>query len=305
MKIAITGSRGMIGSALVEFFSKEGHTVTRIVRDPAFKDPDHLVIAWNPGKKEINSQALDQQDVVIHLAGENIGASRWTSKRKEEIRNSRIQGTSFLCETLAVSKSRPKVLFSASAIGYYGKRNDAAPLEETSPSPSGFLPELCQGWEEATRPASRSGIRVINMRFGIVLSPKGGALAKMLPVFRLGLGGKVGDGRQVMSWIALDEIPWVILYLVDRESISGPVNFVSPRAVSNTEFTQILGRVLNRPAIFPLPAFMVKTIFGEMGEELLLGGGNIISKKLEEAGYAFSYPDLEHALRHLLNRLSL
>ena len=295
----------MIGSALVECFAKEGHIVTRIVRNFASKVPGQPSIVWNPEKKEINLEELDRQDAVIHLAGENIGTGRWTVKRKEKIRKSRLQGTSFLCENLVLLKHRPKVLFSASAIGYYGIRDNGAPVDEAGSSPSGFLPDLCRSWEEATKPATYAGIRVINLRFGVVLSPKGGALAKMLPVFKLGLGGKVGSGRQMMSWIALDEIPRIILYLINQDSIEGPVNVVSPRAVSNTEFTRILAKILSRPAIIPLPAFMVKIMFGKMGEDLLLGGANVTPKKLEEQGYSFAYPDLERALRHLLTRSSI
>ena len=302
MKIAMTGSTGLIGNALREFFSKNGHTVTRIVRRSTYKDPDPSLIFWDPLKKEIDIRALEQQEVIIHLAGENIGAGRWTLKRKEEIRRSRLLGTSFLSATLAGLKNRPKVFFSASAIGFYGNQENGQPLDESSSPPAGFLPGLCRNWEEATTPADKAGIRVVNMRFGVVLSPKGGALAKMLPIFKLGLGGKIGTGQQMMSWVSLDEIPGIILYLIGKETVSGPVNFVSPNAVSNLEFTRALGHILKRPTLFPLPAVMVKIMFGEMGEELLLGGANIIPKRLQAAGYPFVYPDLQKALSHLLNR---
>jgi uncharacterized protein (TIGR01777 family) len=303
MKIAITGSTGLIGSALVNFFSKKGDQVTRIVRNPehsSYKNSPSSTIIWSPEKKEINAQEMAQQDVVIHLAGENIGAGRWTEKRKENIKKSRIKGTSFLSEVLANLETKPKILFSASAIGFYGNREDDIPLDENSPSPKGFLPELCHQWEETTTPAIKAGIRVVHMRFGIVLSPEGGALSKMLPIFRLGLGGKIGNGRQMMSWISLHEIPKIIEFLINRRDLSGPVNFVARQSVSNKEFCRILATVLKRPYSFPVPAPAIKILLGEMGNDLLLKGARVVPKRLIEAGYTFSYPYLDQALLNLL-----
>jgi uncharacterized protein (TIGR01777 family) len=305
MKIAITGSTGLIGSALVNFFSKKGDQVTRIVRNPqhsSFNSSPSSTMIWSPEKKEINPRELAQQDVVIHLAGENIGAGRWSEKRKEDIKKSRIQGTSFLSEVLANLETKPKIFFSASAIGFYGNREDDLPLDENASSPKGFLAELCHQWEETTTPAIKAGIRVVHMRFGIVLSPEGGALSKMLPVFRLGLGGKIGNGKQMMSWISLNEIPKIIAFLMNRQDLSGPINFVAPQSVSNREFSRVLGAVLKRPSFLPVPAPAIKLLLGEMGNDLLLKGAAVAPSRLIEAGYHFSYPYLEEALKNLLNK---
>jgi uncharacterized protein (TIGR01777 family) len=302
VRIAITGSSGLIGSALVARFPDDGHAVTRVVRSTSVRDPRHRTVVWNPTSGVIDSAALEGHDAVVHLAGEDIAAGRWTPARKHVIRESRIHGTRLLSEALASLAQKPRVLITASGIGYYGNHEPNERVNDTSPRGNGFLADLVRDWEQATAPAKAAGIRVVHTRFGIVLSPRGGALAKMLPPFKMGIGGQVGSGQQVMSWIALDDVPSVMLHIIAQESISGPVNVVSPHPVTNAEFTRVLGKVLGRPTIFPLPSFAVRLLFGEMGEALLLGGAHIVPKRLEESGFHFAYPHMEHALRHLLRQ---
>lgn len=301
MRIAITGSSGLIGSALMARFGPDGHAITRVVRGAGVRDPRHRTAVWDPAAGAIDRAGLEAHDAVVHLAGEAIAASRWTQARKQVIRESRIRGTRLLCETLAGLAHKPRVLITASGVGYYGTHEPDECVDETSARGAGFLSDLVRDWEQATTPAKAAGIRVVHTRFGIVLSPRGGALAKMLPVFRMGLGGKVGSGRQVMSWIALDDVPSVMLHIIEHDSLSGPVNVVSPHAVTNAEFTRILGQVLGRPAILPLPGFVARLLFGEMADALLLGGARVIPRQLEHTGYRFAYPRLEQALQHLLN----
>ena len=301
MRIAITGSSGLIGSALIARFAQDGHAITRVVRGAGVRDPRHRTVVWDPAAGAIDRAGLEEHDAVVHLAGEDIAAGRWTRARKQVIRESRIRGTRLLCETLAGLAHKPRVLITASGVGYYGAHEPDESVDETSARGAGFLADLVRDWEQATTPAKAAGIRVVHTRFGIVLSPRGGALAKMLPVFRMGLGGKVGSGRQVMSWIALDDVPSVMLHVIEHDSLSGPVNVVSPHAVTNAEFTRILGQVLGRPAILPLPGFAARLLFGEMADALLLGGARVIPRQLEHTGYRFAYPRLEQALQHLLN----
>jgi uncharacterized protein (TIGR01777 family) len=301
MRIAMTGSSGLIGSALMARFEQDGHAVTRVVRGAGVRDPRHRTVVWDPAAGTIDRAGLEAHDAVVHLAGEDIAAGRWTQARKQVIRESRIRGTLLLCETLAGLAHKPRVLITASGVGYYGHHEPDDRVDETSARGTGFLADLVRDWEQATAPAKAAGIRVVHTRFGIVLSPRGGALAKMLPVFRMGLGGKVGSGRQAMSWIALDDVPSVMLHLIEHDSLSGPVNVVSPHAVTNAEFTRILGQVLGRPAILPLPGFAARLLFGEMADALLLGGARVIPKRLEDTGYRFAYPRLDQALSHLLN----
>lgn len=300
MKILVTGSTGLVGSALIPFLTTGGHQVTRLVRSSkkAFSEP---TITWNVDKGQLAPHALEGFDAVIHLAGEGIANCRWSAQQKQRIRDSRVQGTQLLCETLAKLKSPPKVLVSASAIGFYGIRGDEE-LTENSPAGSGFLSEVCQAWEQATLPAQQAGIRVVHARLGIILSPKGGALAKMLFPFRMGGGGILGSGKQYMSCVSLDDVLGVLLHCVTTDSLSGPVNVVDPRPVTNREFTKTLGRVLFRPTIFPVPAFAVRLLFGEMGDALLLGSTRVVPRKLLESGYRFRDPDLETCLRNMLNR---
>ncbi len=302
MRIAITGSSGLIGSALSAWLSDNGHAVTRVVRSSSIRDPRHRIVLWNPSSGVVDSTGLENHDAVVHLAGEDIAAGRWTQARKHVIRESRIHGTRLLCETLASLAQKPRVLITASGIGYYGNHDPNDRVDETGPRGAGFLADLVRDWEQAAAPAKAAGIRVVHTRFGIVLSPRGGALAKMLPPFKMGLGGKVGNGRQVMSWIALGDVPPVMFHVIARESLDGPINVVSPHPVTNSEFARILGMVLGRPAIVPLPAFMARVLFGEMADALLLGGAHVIPRRLEETGFRFAYPRLEQALTHLLSR---
>lgn len=275
-----------------------GHLVRRLVRNDV-KDGDHE-IRWNPDRGEIDAAELNGIDGVVHLAGENIAGGRWTEAFKRRILESRTKGTRLLAETLASLEMKPSVLVSASAIGYYGNRHDEE-VDELAPSGNGFLAEVCREWEACTESAHDAGIRVVKLRIGPVLSPKGGALAKMLTPFKLGLGGVIGSGRQYFSWIALDDVVNALMVAVENESLVGPVNAVAPGAVTNREFTKTLGRVLGRPTIFPMPAFAARLAFGEMADEMLLGGARVSPRELIKAGFPFEYPQLEPALRHLLS----
>jgi uncharacterized protein (TIGR01777 family) len=297
MKIAVTGSTGLVGADLVPFLTTGGHLVYRVVRN----NPVGSDIFCNPAAKTIDAERLEGLDAVVHLAGENIAGRRWNAEQKARIRDSRVQGTRLLCETLAKLRQPPRVLVSASAIGFYGNRGDEE-LTETSALGAGFLPDVCREWEAATKAAEEAGVRVVHFRFGIILSPMGGTLAKMLTPFRLGLGGRIGNGRQWMSWIAVDDAIGSIYHALSTETLSGPVNAVTPNPVTNRDFTKTLGRVLSRPTIFPMPAFIARLAFGEMANDLLLGSTQVIPNKLVESGYRFLYADLERSLRHLLGK---
>jgi hypothetical protein len=299
MKVLVSGSRGLIGSALVRFLAEGGHPVTRLVRGPA--RPGGTEIPWGPTEGKLDPGMLESHDAVVHLAGENLTAGRWTPERKARIFNSRVRGTRLLAETLAGLAPPPKVMVCASAIGYYGDRGEEVLTEESSLG-RGFLAELCREWEAASAPAAEKGVRVVRLRTGIVLSPAGGALKKMLLSFRLGLGGRLGSGQQYMSWIALDDVLAVVLRALIDDTLAGPVNAVAPNAVTNVEFTRTLGRVLMRPTIFAVPAFALRTIFGEMADETLLASNRVQPAKLLAHGFAFQYPELEGALRHVLGK---
>lgn len=299
MKVLVTGTSGLIGSALVPSLTTEGHTVTALVRHsiaPARKE-----LYWNPAENLIDETHLEGFDAVVHLAGENIAARRWSDAQKKRIRDSRVNGTRLLAETLAKLLHPPRVLVCASAIGFYGDRGDEIMTEESAPG-AGFLSDTCREWEAASDAAGQKGIRVVRLRFGVVLSPKGGALAKMLLPFKMGVGGKIGSGRQYMSWIALDDAVSAIHHAIANKSLTGPVNVTAPQAVTNAMFTMTLGKVLSRPTIFPLPAFAARMAFGEMADELLLASTRVQPRKLSASGYSFRYPTLEGALRHLLGR---
>lgn len=246
---------------------------------------------------------LNGVDAVVHLAGENIASGRWTKAKKERIRDSRVNGTRNLCESLSLLPEPPRVLVCASAIGYYGDRGEIALTEADQPG-RGFLPEVCTAWERATKPATDEGIRVVNLRIGIVLTPEGGALQQMLLPFQLGLGGKVGNGRQYWSWISLPDLVRAIQFAIETESLSGAVNAVAPNPVTNEVFTQKLGRVLRRPTLVPLPAFAARLVLGEMADDLLLSSIRVVPQKLQNAGFEFEHPELERALRAVLNRNS-
>jgi uncharacterized protein (TIGR01777 family) len=298
MKVVLTGSSGLIGGALVPFLTTGGHEVVRLVRS-APKGPHEA--SWDPSSGRLDPSALAGAEGVVHLAGESIADGRWSAARKARLRTSRLGSTRLLAETLAAMDRRPRVLVCASAIGYYGDRADAL-LTEASPPGEGFLAELCQEWEEAAEPARRAGIRVVHLRIGIVLSPSGGALGKMLLPFKLGAGGRIGEGRQYMSFIGLDDLLDVIHRALTDARLSGPVNAVSPQPVTNREFTRVLGRVLGRPTLAPVPALAVRLAFGEMADELLLSSTRVAPARLLAVGHAFRHPDLEGALRHLLGR---
>ena len=287
MKVLVSGSTGLVGRQLVTFLLDLGHEVVRLKRGKV----------WDPSRNYIDIDELEGCDAIVHLAGESIASGRWTEKKKELIRSSRVNGTNLLSRALAQLRNKPKVFVSASAIGYYGDRDDEI-LTEQSQSGENFLAEVCRDWELATSAARESGIRVVQLRIGIVLSSHGGALAKMLMPFRMGLGGVIGNGKQYMSWISIDDLLGVIHHTITDSNAVGPVNAVAPKAVTNREFTRVLGSVLNRPTVFPLPAFAAKLAMGQMAEELLLSSTRVSSN----TQYVFRHPDLETALRHVLGR---
>jgi uncharacterized protein (TIGR01777 family) len=299
MIVAVTGSSGLVGTALVDALAAEGHAVRRMVRRPV-RDAQRE-IRWEPAAGTIEAEQLAGVDAIVHLAGENLAGHRWTESVKARIRDSRIQGTRLLCETLAGLASKPSVLVSASAIGYYGDRG-AEVVDESSPPGRGFLAELCQAWEAETHPARDADVRVVNLRLGVVLSRRGGALAKMLTPFKLGLGGVIGSGQQYLSWVSLDDVVSAIQFALAAAALAGPVNAVAPQPVTNREFTKTLGRVLRRPTVFPMPAFAARWAFGEMADEMLLSGVRVEPHVLSSAGFAFQHPQLELALRHAIGR---
>jgi uncharacterized protein (TIGR01777 family) len=295
LHVAVTGSHGLIGGELVSRLTAGGHRVTAVVR----QDASAGQVSWDPGAPSFDASKLEGVDAVVHLAGLNIAASRWTAAFKQRIRQSRVQGTRVLCQGLAGMDRPPAVLVSASAVGYYGDRGDQR-LTEDSPPGTGFLAEVARDWEAATGPAAAAGVRVVPLRFGVVLSRKGGALAKLLTPFKMGGGGIVGNGRQYMSWIGLDDAVSTIVYALTTPSLSGPVNAVAPQPVTNREFTKTLGRVLSRPTLVPLPAFAARLAFGEMADALLLASTRVQPARLLESGYDFRHTSLEDALRHVL-----
>ena len=300
MKILVSGSTGLVGTSLVGALRAERHEVVGLVRRPPVND-DETVIVWDPANGTIDPGELEGLDAVIHLAGENIAARRWSAKQKARIRDSRVEGTSLLARTLAGLESPPATLICASAIGWYGNGGDQW-QDESQPPGTGFLPDVCRDWEAAADPARDAGLRVVHARIGVVLAREGGALKAMLLPFRLGLGGCVGSGRQYWSWIALDDLVAALKHLVESESLRGPINLMAPAPATNREFTKTLGRVLKRPTIFPMPGFVARLLLGEMANELMLTGARVRSTLLTESGFEFRCPDLENALRHVLNR---
>lgn len=292
MKIAITGSTGFVGTAVHKWLKEQGYLVYSLVRT---QPKEEMQIYWNPANRKIDPSQLEGMDVVIHLAGENI-STRWSKKQMEKIRSSRIDGTNFLSETLSQLQSPPRLLLSASAIGYYGKNSTKERLIETSNFGNDELAEVVKEWEDSTLPAEKAGIRVVHMRFGVILHPSGGALKKMLPPFRLGLGGKLGNGQQMMSWISLKEIPRIIHFIIHHQHLTGPVNFVSPYPITNETFTKELGKSLKKPTLFTVPAPVIRILFGRMANYLLLSGNPIYPEKLLQSGYEFQEPYLEKAL---------
>ena len=296
MRILISGASGPIGAALVPFLQTREHMVKRLVRTSATGQDQ---ILWDP-TRPLPPDSVSGFDAVIHLAGESI-VGRWTAGKKQRIRDSRTQGTGHLAQALVEAPQRPRVFISASAIGYYGDRGDEI-LREDSPSGGGFAAEICRQWEAATQPARKAGMRTAQMRFGVVMSADGGALPKMLPPFRLGLGGRLGTGHQWWSWVAVQDAVGAIDHVLNHDALQGPVNTVAPNPVSNTEFTRTLASVISRPALFPMPAAAVRLVFGQMGTELFLASQRVEPAKLVSSGYKFQYPELRKTLEDILRR---
>jgi uncharacterized protein (TIGR01777 family) len=292
-RVAVTGASGLVGSALVRLLTGGGHTVHRMVRSRPTAPTD---ILWDPARGQLDAASLEGVDAVVHLAGESI-ATRWTAQHKAMIRSSRVEGTRLLATTLASLRAKPKVLVSASATGIYGDRGNEV-LDESSTPGADFLATVGREWEQAAEPARDAGIRVVYARFGVILSPKGGALAKMLPPFQLGAGGKIGSGRQWMSWIALDDVVGAIRFAIFTDFLTGPVNTVAPQPVTNEEFARTLGQVLHRPSFATVPEFVVKLMFGEMGRATILASQRVLPRRLKSAGFTFRHPELGEALRH-------
>jgi uncharacterized protein (TIGR01777 family) len=299
MKILVSGASGLVGSAVAGSLSARGDRVIQLVRSTP-KDTQREVL-WNPKKGIEDTGTLEGVDAVIHLAGEPIAEGRWTEEKKRRIRESRVEGTRVLSEALARMTRKPSVLLSASAIGYYGGRGDEILTEESAPGDD-FLAKVCRDWEGATAPAASAGIRVANMRFGVILSPEGGALQKMLTPFKFGLGGRLGSGHQYMSWIAIDDVVGAVLHLLEKEAARGPVNVVAPNPATNSEFTKALGEALSRPTIFSVPKFAVRLAFGEVADLALLASQRVEPRRLKESGYVFKYPELSVALKHILKK---
>ena len=323
LRVAISGATGLVGQQLSAFLSTGGHHVVPLVRGASASGAAARAggaaasaagaagsgtaaaadapssIAWDPAAGTIDAEAFEGIDAVVHLAGESIASSRWTEESKRRVLESRTRGTRLLCEALAARSKRPRVLVSASAIGFYGDRGNEA-LDESSPPGSGFLSEVCRQWEDATAPAREAGIRVVNLRIGVVLSPLGGALASMLPAFRLGLGGPVGPGTQFVSWISLDDAVAGILHAIATPALEGPVNLVAPTPVPNAELGHALGKALHRPAILPAPAFALRLLLGEMADALLLSSTRVLPRRLIETGFVFRDPQLAPALADML-----
>ncbi len=297
--IAVSGASGMVGTALAERLQASGRKVVAITRSEGSSYEES--IRWDPESGLINPGRLESVDAVVHLAGENIAGGRWNEKRKAKIRSSRVQGTRSLVQSIAAVQQRPKVLVCASAIGYYGDRGDQELTESSDPG-SGFLVDVCRQWETEAMAAEDLGLRVVCVRIGIVLSPKGGALAKMLLPFKLGVGGVVGSGKQYWSWIGLGDLAKVIAHCIDSNDLRGPVNAVSPNSLTNRDFTKVVGKVLHRPTVVPLPGFAAKLVLGEMADQLLLASARVVPAKLQADGFQFEHADLEQCLQHELDR---
>ncbi len=285
----------MIGTELSERLRKAGDTVVPLVRGGGAEG-----IRWDPVAGTIEVDKLADVDAVVHLAGANIADGRWNAKRKGQIRDSRVLGTSLIAETLAAMEKKPAVFVAASAIGFYGETGDSA-VDESGPAGQGFLADVCKAWEEAAPPAAEAGIRTVNLRSGVVLSTRGGALARMIPPFKFGLGGVVGSGRQYVSWVTLGDVCRAIRHCIESESISGPVNAVAPQAATNRDLTKALGKALKRPTLFPVPAPAVSLMFGEMGRELLLASTRVKPDALLRDRFAFEHPQIDEAVVGVLN----
>lgn len=299
MHVAISGASGLIGKALGAALAARGDRVSRFVRRPHARDAHE--IAWHPTDGSLDAGALAEVDACVHLAGENVGDGRWSAERKAAIRESRVLGTRTLVDALGRAAPRPRVLVSASAIGYYGADRGDALCDEASPPGDDFLADVCAAWEAEASRAERFGVRVVRPRLGVVLTPEGGALERLVGPFKAGLGGKVGGGRQWFSWVTLADVVRALVFALDTEALSGPANVVAG-AVTQADFARALGQALGRPAFMPLPGFAVKLLLGEMGRTLLLGGQRVVARALAERGFTFSDTELEPALRSLLKR---
>jgi uncharacterized protein len=295
--VLISGATGLIGAELTAALEAGGHRTTRLTRSP--RGPGD--VRWDPMAGEIDASRLGGHDAVVHLAGESIAEGRWNAAKKRRIMESREKGTRLLAETLAGLPEKPGVMVSVSAVGYYGDRGDEVLTEESSPG-ADFLAEVCKVWEAAADRAREAGIRVVHPRLGIVLSPEGGALGRTLPIFKLGGGGRIGSGRQWWSWVALDDVVGAIVHALENDAVAGPLNVGAPNPLTNAQYTRVLGRVLNRPTVFPLPAAAARLALGEVADALLLASQRMEPAKLAATGYEFRYPELEGALRHLLGR---
>lgn len=301
LKVALTGARGLIGSALAERMVASGFEVIRVSRDKTDKKNP----VWNPESGAMDDKSREKLEglhAFIHLAGENIASGRWTKEKKEEIEQSRIQATRNLIEALSSLQAPPPNFLCASAIGYYGNRGDETLTERSNVAKLDFLGGVCRDWEKSANSIKEffPETRVVNLRFGVVLSKKGGALNKMLPPFQMGLGGPIGNGRQYMSWIDIEDAAGAIIHCLNRTEINGPVNIVAPNAVTNAEFTKTLSDVIKKPAFLPMPDFAAKMVFGQMAEELLLASTKVRPAKLEETGFRYEFPTLHNSLMHLL-----
>jgi hypothetical protein len=299
LTVAITGASGMVGTNLRHFLTTGGHRVVTLVRHRDQVGDDGVF--WNPDTGEIDAAGLARADAVVHLAGASIAGGRWTEDRKRRILASRKQGTELLCRTMATLGQGPGVLVSASAVGFYGNRGEER-LDESAKAGRGFLAEVVQAWEAATAPAEKAGIRVVKLRTGVVISPEGGALGQMLLPFKMGVGGRLGSGRQYFSWIDMDDLVGVILHTLYDDALRGPVNATAPNPVTNAAFTDALGRALGRPTILPVPALAVKAVFGQLGEEALLWGQRVLPRRLEKADFRFFYEGVEDSLRFQLGK---
>jgi uncharacterized protein (TIGR01777 family) len=299
MKILISGSSGLVGSALVPALSAAGHVVFPLVRPPQIAGEKQ--VGWNPATGEMDMEAAAGAEGVVNLAGASIAGERWSEGRKRELRTSRIDSTRALVDAMAKLEPRPRVLVSASAVGYYGDRGDERLDEESAPG-EGFLAKLAADWEAEALRAENFGIRTVLLRFGVILSGKGGALAQMVGPFKLGVGGRLGSGRQWMAWVAMADVVGMVRVAIEDEMWRGAYNCVAPEPVTNTEFTKTLGRVLHRPTIFPVPPVALRTVFGEMADEMLLASQRVEPKRVVQAGYSYAYTGLELALREAITR---
>lgn len=298
MKVVVTGSHGLIGSALTAALERDGHQVTRLVRGL----PRPGEAAWDPAEGTIDAEALEGHDAVVHLAGAGLGEHRWTKEYRKKILRSRVNGTLLLARTLAKLDARPKVLASGSAVGFYGDRGDEELTEDNDPGP-GFLAEVCRQWEAATIPAEDAGIRVAHLRTGIVQSAEGGALKRLLLPFRLGVGGRFGSGRQWLPWVHIDDDVDAIRFVLENDAVRGPVNVTSPNPVTIGDYAAAIGRALHRPALLPTPTLALNVILGrDMTREMLLGSLRVLPARLRAAGFTFRHPDLDEALADVLQR---